>query len=30
VESGVSSDGKDCEWYVDIRDSKMVAPAHVN
>jgi hypothetical protein len=26
-ETGVSLDGKDGEWYVDIQSSKMVAPA---
>jgi hypothetical protein len=26
VESGVSSNGKDGEWYVDIWGSKVVAP----
>jgi hypothetical protein len=26
VKSGVSSDGKDEEWYVDIWGSKVVAP----
>jgi hypothetical protein len=30
VKSGVSSDGNDGEWYVDIRGSKVVAPACVN
>jgi hypothetical protein len=30
VESGVSSDGKDEEWYVNIRDSKVVVPAYVD
>jgi hypothetical protein len=30
VESGVSSDGMDGEGYVDIRGSKVVAPACVN
>jgi hypothetical protein len=29
-ESRVSSDGKDGEWYVDIRGSKVVASACVN
>jgi hypothetical protein len=30
VESGVSSEGKDGEWYVDIRCSNVVAPACVH
>jgi hypothetical protein len=30
VESGVLSDGKDREWYVDIRGSKVIAPACVD
>jgi hypothetical protein len=30
VESWVSSDGKDGKWYVDIRGSKVVAPACVD
>jgi hypothetical protein len=29
-ERGVSSDGKDGEWYVDIRGYKVVAPAYVD
>jgi hypothetical protein len=29
-ERGVSSDGKDREWYVDIRGSKVIASACVN
>jgi hypothetical protein len=29
-ESGVSSDGKVGEWFVDIRGSKVVAPACVD
>jgi hypothetical protein len=29
-ESRVSSDGKDEEWFVDIRGSKVVAPACVD
>jgi hypothetical protein len=29
-ESGVSSNGKDEEWHVDIRGSKVVSPACVN
>jgi hypothetical protein len=28
-ESGVSSDGNNREWYVDIRGSKVVVPACV-
>jgi hypothetical protein len=30
VKNGVSSDRKDVEWYVDIRGSKVVAPACVD
>jgi hypothetical protein len=29
-ESGASSDGKDEEWYIDIRSSKVIAPACVH
>jgi hypothetical protein len=29
-ESGVSSNGKDREWYMDIRGSKVIAPACVD
>jgi hypothetical protein len=28
--SGVSSDGKDREWYVDIQGSKVGAPSSVD
>jgi hypothetical protein len=30
VESGVSLDGKDGEWSVEIQGSKMVVPAYVD
>jgi hypothetical protein len=30
MESGVLSDGNDGEWFADIQDSKVVAPACVN
>jgi hypothetical protein len=29
-ESGVSTDGKHGEWYVDIHGSKVVVPAYVD